>query len=269
MVFKHLDEIDGVWEKIKRAIVQDELQGSPFAAVSSMRYNPSMGGPGPTTTGVVCVYTQEHDMDAIGFKLIDMVQQDIKYKTDKASSSLKYTFSGSGRVSLKTIYWNNGRPSLECEDKPCYGTSFKKEDIWRLNFVEAPESLNYGAVHGRWVLFLEYMELTGLWHFLKRHVESEEENFGVIRMVCPPKRVRNSPTEMPEFHLHTNKTKMKVVGLKLIMMVEKDIVYQYKPQRYGVPSREEVLYWNDGEPDYERVRRKGITKNWRTGEDVV
>ena len=30
----------------------------------------------------------------------------------------------------------------------------------------------------------------------------------------------------------------------------------------------ETLYWNEGEPDYEEIRRKGITKNWQTGGDV-
>ena len=267
MVFKHFDEIDETWEMIRTAVAEDKLQGSPVASVSSMRYNPSMSGPGPDTSGVICVYTQEHDMDAIGFKLIEMAKQDIKYKTDQASINGEYSFTGSRPVSLKTIYWNNGRPSFVCEDRPCYGTSYKREDIWHLNVVDAPESLKYGEIHGRWVLSLEYAGLTGLWHFLKEQIESPEENFGVIRMVCPPKRVRKSQTEMPEFHLYTNKANKKAVGLHVIKFVGDDIVYEYKPQKYGHTARPEVLYWNDGEPDYEVVKRKGITKNWRTGED--
>ena len=87
-------------------------------------------------------------------------------------------------------------------------------------------------------------------------------------MVCPPKRNRKSPEEKPEFHLHTNWEKKRAVGLKLIRMVKRDIVYQYKPQGDDPPPRDEVLFWNDGEPHYERVQRRGITKNWRTGEDM-
>ena len=37
-------------------------------------YNPTMSGPGPSTTGVIYVYTEEHNMDTIGFKLLEIVQ---------------------------------------------------------------------------------------------------------------------------------------------------------------------------------------------------
>lgn len=287
MIFKHYDELDEAWERLRTAVLRDELQGCSTIACSTMLYNPSVGGPGPDTAGVICVYTQEHDIDAIGFKLIEMEQHDIKYKTDQDSIDYKYSFNSGTPVSIKTIYWNNGKPSFECEDRPHKSTWSRREDIWRLNVVEAPESLHLGGVDGRWVLLLEYTELTGIWHLLRKMVESEDENFGVIRMVCPPKRVHNSPIEPPELHLQTSREKKGIVGRKLIAIVQRDIVYQYKPmqysppgrgerggyqrrpQRYSAPSREEVLYWNDGEPDYEKVRRKGITKNWRTGEDVI
>ena len=319
MVFKHFDELDATWERVKMALLRDELQGCSHAGCSTMRYNPSVSGPGPDLIGVICVYTKQHNMDAIGFKLIEMEKHDIRYKTEQDSGDYKYSFNSSTPVSIKTIYWNDGRPSFVCEDKPQYSTSLKREDIWHLNVVDAPESLNLGEVEGRWVLFPEYKELTGLWHTLKKLVESEEDNFGIIRMICPPKRKRKCTIEKPEFHIHTSKGRRRIVGRKLIRMVEDDIVYQYMPQRYdssscertggyqhpgderrhsgyhqqefrgrgwesrekgygwyyqqgcrgpGSGSREEVLYWNDGEPDYERVRRKGITKNWRTGEDI-
>ena len=320
MIFKYLDELDATWERVKMALLRDELQGSSHAACSTMCYNPSIGGPGPNLTGVICVYTQQHNMDAIGFKLIEMEKHDIRYKTEQCSHDHKYSFNSSTPVSIKTIYWNDGRPSFVCEGKPHNSISLKREDIWHLNVVDAPESLNLGEVEGRWVLYPEYEELTGLWHTLKKLVESEEDNFGIIRMICPPKRKRRCTIEKPEFHILTSKGRRRSVGRKLIRMMEDDIVYQYMPQRYDPPScertswyqhpggekrysgyhqqefrgrgsresrekrygqfyqqgcrgpsgvsREEVLYWNDGEPDYERVRRKGITKNWRTGEDI-
>ena len=104
-----------------------------------MRYNPTKGCPGPSTSAVICVYTEEHNMDAIGFKLIEIAQQDIKYKTNSDSWAGKYVHTGFKNVTIKTIFWNNGRPSFLCEDKPCYGTSRDKEDIWYLNVVEAPK----------------------------------------------------------------------------------------------------------------------------------
>ena len=67
------------------------------------------------------------------FKVIELVEQDIKYKTDADTLDYKYTHAGSGKTTIKTIYWNSGRPSFECEGKPCYGTSYRREDIWHLN----------------------------------------------------------------------------------------------------------------------------------------
>ena len=269
MVFKHYDEVDEAWENIRTAVAKDELQGCLSAACSTMMYHPTLEGPGPSTNSVICVYTKEHNMDAIGFKLIEIVKQDIKYKTDEDSRNYKYTHAGSGKVSIKTIFWNNGKPSFECKDKPCYGTSFKKDDIWQLNVVTAPEPFCSEEVHGRWIMYLEYEELTGLWHHLKNIIETKEKNFGIVRMVCPPKRVRRSPTESPVFHVYTGLKAYRSVGKKLIEYTESDIDYERKPGGYGnMRGVVETLYWNEGEPDYERIRRKGITKNWRTGEEL-
>ena len=52
---------------------------------------------------------------------------------------------------------------------------------------------------------------------------------------------------------------MKSVRLKVINVIKQDIVF--KPKQ-DFPSFT-TLYWNDGEPSYEAVRWKGITKNWR------
>ena len=267
LVFKHYDEIDNTWEKIRTAIARDELQGCLTAKCSTMRYNPSLGGPGPCTTAVVCVYTEEHDMDDIGFKLIEIVQQDIKYKTDQDSLSYKYAHAGSGKVTIRTIYWNNGKPSLECEDKPCYGTSFRREDIWHLNIVLASEPFSSMENHGRWILCLEYEELTELWHYLKDIIECKEKNFGITKMICPPKRDRKSPTEKPLFHVYTSRKDSKLVGEKLIKIVKRDIVYECKARHRDPRGGVKTLFWNEGEPNYERIRRKGITKNWRTRGD--
>ena len=236
LVFKHYDEIDDVWEKIRTAIARDELQGCVNAKCSTMRYNPTLEGPGPSTTSVICVYTKEHNMDDIGFKLIEIVKQDIKYKTDDDTRKFKYTYAGSGRVTIKTIFWNNGKPSFECEDRPCYGTSFRREDIWHLNVVTAPEPLGSREDHGRWVLYLENEDLTYWWHLLKDFIDDEEKNYGIIRMVCPPKRVRNSPTEKPVFHIYTSGKDRKVVGKRLIELIEDDLDYQHKCRNPNMPG---------------------------------
>ena len=234
-----------------------------------MRYDPTKGGPGPCTTAVICVYTEEHNMDSIGFKLIEIAQQDIKYKSK--SDSGKYVHTGYNKVTIKTIFWNKGRPSFVCEDKQCSGKSKNKEDIWHLNVVEAPKEFVPQEIFGRWILELENKDLTRLWHFLKDKIECKTKNFGVARMVCPAKTNRWSAEEKAVFLLYVSKRWKDSVGYQLIKFVKTDIVFEQERRNDFDDRRShrcETLYWNNGEPAYEIVKRPGITKNWRTGEDM-
>ncbi len=67
-----------------------------FAKSSTFFYNPVCAGPGPSTKGVICVHTCKDDMDDIGYKLIQLVKQDIKYKTDEDSLNYKYAHVAQG-----------------------------------------------------------------------------------------------------------------------------------------------------------------------------
>ena len=89
MVFKHYDQIDQAWESVRTSILADKLEGCMAATCSTIRYNPTLAGPGPSTTAVICVYTEEHNADDIGFKLIEIAKQDIRY-----SGSMKAGFGG-------------------------------------------------------------------------------------------------------------------------------------------------------------------------------
>ena len=63
-----------------------------------MFYNLSCSGPGPRNTNAICVYTCEYDMNAIGFKFVEVVKQDIKYKTDAATEEYRYAMQDLGNV---------------------------------------------------------------------------------------------------------------------------------------------------------------------------
>ena len=246
MVFNHYDKFDETWMKIRTAILNYDMQGCADASCSTMKYNPAVRGPGPDKAGVICVHTSKYDIDAIVFRLIEIAQQDIKYKLDDESRDFRYIHVGSGPVSMKTIYWNNGKPSFDCVGKPCRGTSYDKQD---LNVVDAPEPFATQSIYGRWVLPLEYKEMTGLWHYLKKLIESEEDNFGVIKMVCPPKRNHQSATEVPVIHVYTSDADREMVGTKLINLIERNIRYE-KISIYvsGVAIEGSyTLFWNDGE----------------------
>ena len=256
-MFKHFDFIDDAWERVYSAMDRNELGGCVHAKCSTVFYNPGSAGPGPNTQGVMCVYTEKANMDAVGFKLIEIVRQDIRYKLDETTYSGAYSHS-SAKVSSKTIYWNGGKPSFTRDvkatsRKPAAG---KREDRWQVNVVRAPEPLRSKEVAGWWVLTLEYDALTELWHTLKGVVESKDGNFGVIKMVCPPKKVRSSRTEKPVFHMYTSKEDSKTAGLLLIEFVARDIEYE---ESDGMGGRE-TLFWNNGSPGYREAERRGVKR---------
>lgn len=205
LIFRHFNEIDDVWDKIRTAIARGELK-VPSAMCTTVRYNPSKHGPGATTTAKISVYTEEYNLDDIGFKLIEIAKQDLPYKTNEATKSYRYVHAGSDNVVLKTVYWNSGKPSFQ-KEVPCFATSF---DIWQLNVVMAPEPNRFREGHSRWTLHLEFKEATILWHSLKDLIESKERNFGISKMVCPAKEEISSK-EKPVFQIYTSREDSEVV----------------------------------------------------------
>ena len=108
LVFKHMSCIDQVWEKIRKAVASGEL-GATGSKVSTMRDNPNASNP---AIKVICVYTTKETMDDVGMKLIQLVKQTIRYKTDEATLSGRYTCRGDGKVTCRTLSWNNGCPKF-------------------------------------------------------------------------------------------------------------------------------------------------------------
>ena len=110
LVFKHITVIDKHWENIRRAVESGEL-GAEQAKVSTMAADGPTSG-GDREMGVICVYTTKETMDDVGMKLIQLVKQTIRYKTDEATLSGRYTCLGHGKVTCRTLSWNNGRPKF-------------------------------------------------------------------------------------------------------------------------------------------------------------
>ena len=108
LVFKPLEELDETWHMIRRAVESGELD-STGAKCSTAMPDPSRH----PTKGVICIYTSVETMDEMGFKLVHMVKQDIRYKTDEATLQGKYVATGYKNVSLQAIYWNDGDPYLK------------------------------------------------------------------------------------------------------------------------------------------------------------
>ena len=110
LVFKRSERLDETWHTIRKAVDSGEL-GATGAKCSTAKDNP-LKYPRNSNKGVICVYTSEETMDEVGFKLIHMVKQDIRYKTDEATLKGEYKVTGYKKVTVKTIFWNNGEPGF-------------------------------------------------------------------------------------------------------------------------------------------------------------
>ena len=109
LVFKHVSVIDKNWDIVSEAVASGEL-GAIACKVSTRRESPNSSD---KDMHVICVYTMKDDMDKIGMKLIPLVKQTIRYKTDEATLANRYTCHGHGKVTCRTIDWNSGHPKFK------------------------------------------------------------------------------------------------------------------------------------------------------------
>ena len=106
LVFRPVAEIDEMWEKIRKPVESGEL-GATGAKVSTVFKHPSMM---KYKDKVICVYTTQEDMDEVGLKLIQVVQDTIRYKTNEATQAGRYSWSVNDKISCRTLQWNGGNP---------------------------------------------------------------------------------------------------------------------------------------------------------------
>ena len=126
LVFKKVEELDETWHMIRRAVESGEL-GALCVKCSTATPDPSSYPTDPGIKGVICVYTSEKAIDEVGFKLIYLVKQNIRYKTEEATRQGLYTLRGYTKVTLKALYWNDGEPSFEKKAR-----DFKGKNKWLL-----------------------------------------------------------------------------------------------------------------------------------------
>ena len=109
LMFRNESQIDATWRMIAAAVQSGQL----FAASSKVatRYNFLNSPYVNSKSYVICVYTSKVRMDQAGLALIQLVQHDLHYKTDVATAMGHYSNTTTARISKKTMYWNNGRPS--------------------------------------------------------------------------------------------------------------------------------------------------------------
>ena len=243
MTFKHYDEIDATWKEVVTAMENNTLERCWVAKCSTLYYSPSNVGPGPTTTGVITVHTSKEYIQLVGEQFINIVKQDIKYKTNKTTLKDEYAYKGQ-RVKTRNLYYNEGLPTGQNPKTKCPGTVADKEDIWNVNEVKKPEFFSLGPRFYQWILTLENEELTALWHKIKQEIENGR--IRAFKMVCPNKTKEHSKTEKPVFCVYVMEDQIESVGAGLISIVCRDIKLV---RDNGLPPT--ILKWNNGLCEYE------------------
>lgn len=110
LVFKHMSAIDKTWELVRKAVASGELgPGCTGAKVATMMGNPTAMD---RDMKVICVYTTAEDVDPVGLKLIQLVRQKIRYKTDEATLAGVYAINGFTKTTCRTLDWNKGNPKF-------------------------------------------------------------------------------------------------------------------------------------------------------------
>ena len=260
LIFRDFDKINELWWTIRTAVFTNYFYGWVFAKCSTMKYNPSQKGPGPCTTCVIKVYTEEQNMEDVGFELVKTAEQDIHYKLEEDTLANKYVHTGAGKTTIETIFWNNGKPSFDRQGQLYFGAP-GCHDSWHLNVVKAPKRFITEEIIGKWVIQFNNEDLTHFWHVLKEKIESNTEYFGVAKMVCPSKVDHYSAEEKAPFEFYVSKDWKDVVGQKLIKLVKTDILFEQKLKYSTAVNPSKTLYWNEGELGYVKILKKnGIAK---------
>ena len=108
LVFRKKDKLDETWHMIRKAVESGELKASAAKSSTALE-NPNARD---KDVGVICVYTSEALMDEVGLQLVFMLKHNISYKSDEATRAGMYSNRGFKGHTFKTMYWNDGSPSL-------------------------------------------------------------------------------------------------------------------------------------------------------------
>ena len=87
---------------------QGRIIQSQSSSSSSQKSTPSRQKP-----YIICVYTSKERMDEVGLILCRLLQRTISYKTNEATHNNQYAHNNTGRVTIRTCYYNQGNPTFE------------------------------------------------------------------------------------------------------------------------------------------------------------
>ena len=266
--------LDETWHVIRQCVEAKEFgDGCTAAKCSTALENPDEAPIGKPN-GVICVYTTKEAIDEVGLLLIHKVRQTIRYKTDETTLKGLYAFKGHGKVTIRTIYWNDGKPSIGPRTLPSdVNPTSINDDSWvycKPPVRLAPQSQDVRTnTSGEWLIHKPMESLDEFWHTIRRAVESGEFGRGCTGARCStafkPQTV--SPNSDGVIAVTTTDLGKNEVGMMLIHKVQQNILYKifesspprmasrrpYYSQWSRKPPTKTRLYWNNGEPSFDRI----------------
>jgi hypothetical protein len=267
--------LDEIWHVIRQCVEAKEFgDGCTAAKCSTARENPDeapLGSP----NGVICVYTTKETIDEVGLLLIQKVRQTIRYKTDETTLKGLYAFKGHGKVTIRTLYWNDGKPSFGPRTIPSdVNPTSINDDAWvycKPPQTLAPQSSSQDSrkhISGNWLIFEPMDSLDETWHMIRRAVEGGEFGRGCTgaRSSTAYKPDSVSPKSDGVIMVTTTDEGKNEVGMILIHKIERNILYKAlelgpPPQtasrrpysRWSRKPTKTWLYWNNGEPSFDVI----------------
>ena len=264
-------ELDKAWHAIRRCVESAEFGDGCTAAKCSTALENLDEAPAGSPNGVICVYTTKEAIDEVGLQLIHEVSQTIRYKTDETTLKGRYAFKGHGKVTIRTLYWNDGKPSFDRTLPADVNPTSVTDDAWvHCKPVRLAPQTRGNAVYGKWLVFEPTESLDETWHMIRRGVESGEFGRGCTGAKCStafkPDGMSRNPNEV--IIVTTTYDGMNETGMLLINKLHRDILYKtlegprdqsrgrVHEGRYirgGKKPSKTWLYWNDGEPSFEKM----------------
>jgi hypothetical protein len=265
-------ELDKIWHVIRQCVETKEFgDGCTAAKCSTAIENPDEAPVG-SPKGVICVYTTRKAINDVGLLLIEKVRETIRYKTDETTLRGLYAFKGHGRVTMRTLYWNDGKPSFGPRTlPPDVNPTSVNDDAWvycKPPLTLAPQSQDSRKnASGNWLVFEPMESLDETWHMIRRALESREFGKGCTGAKCSTafKHQTVPPNSDGVIVVFTTDEGKNEVGMILIHKVQHNILHKTfesgpPPQTasrrpYSRWSKKPIktwLYWNNGEPSFEK-----------------
>ena len=264
--------LDEIWHVIRQCVVSKEFgDGCTAAKCSTARENPDEAPEG-SPNGVICVYTTKETIDEVGLLLIQKVCQTIRYKTDETTLKGLYAFKGHGKVTIRTLYWNDGKPSFGPRTlPPDVNPTSINDDVWV--YCKPPLSLAPAQTlsqdirkeaSGNWLVYEPMDSLDETWHMIRHAVESGKFCRGCTGARCSTafKPDSVSPKSDGVIMVTTTDEGKNEVGMWLIHKLERDIPFKafesatktrWPNSRLRRQPTKTWLYWNNGEPSFDKI----------------